>query len=69
LLAFPFVAVCTLINIVLSITVLIRLLYFRDWRPILLWLAIVVVWFSAFKYDAGRHFDGSRMSAQDSGSP
>jgi hypothetical protein len=66
LLAFPFLAICTLINLIISRSVLIRLFYYRDWRPFLLWLIIVAVWFSAFKYDSGRHFDGSRMSPQDS---
>jgi hypothetical protein len=66
LLAFPFLAICTLINFIVSRSVLIRLFYYRDWKPFLLWLLIVVAWFSAFKYDSGRHFDGTRMSAQDS---
>ena len=66
LLAFPFLAICTLFNFIASRSVLIRLFYHRDWMPFLLWLVIVAAWFSAFKYDGGRHFDGSRMSAQDS---
>jgi hypothetical protein len=68
LLAFPFLAICTLINFIISRSVLIRIFYYRDWRPFLLWLVIVMAWFSVFKYDSGRHFDGSRISAQDSAS-
>jgi hypothetical protein len=69
LMAFPLLAVSTLINFIVSRSVLIRLFYCRDWRLFSVWLVIVTVWFAAFKYDAGRHFDGSRMSAQDSVSP
>jgi hypothetical protein len=69
LLAFPFLAICSLINFIASRSVLIQLFYYRNWRPFLVWLVIVAVWVSAFKYDSGRHFDGSRMSAQDSVSP
>ncbi len=69
LLAFPFIAICTIIIVIVLRSVLIRLFYYRDWRPFLLWLVIGLVWFSAFKYDSGRHFDGSRMSVQDSRSP
>jgi hypothetical protein len=67
LLAFPFLAICTLINLVTSRSVFVHLFLYRDWRLFSLWLAIVLVWFGAFNYDSGRHFDGSRMSNQDSG--
>jgi hypothetical protein len=67
LLALPFLALCTLMNFILSRTVLIHLFSYRDWRLFSFWLAIVIVWFGAYKYDSGRHFDGSRMSIQDSG--
>jgi hypothetical protein len=67
LLAFPFLAICTLINLVTSPSVFVRLFFHRDWRLFSLWLAIVLVWFGAFSYDSGLHFDGSRMSEQDSG--
>jgi hypothetical protein len=69
LLAFPFLAICAIINFIMSRSVLIHLFYYLDWRPFVLLLVIAVVWFSAFKYDSGRHFDGSRMSARDSTSP
>jgi hypothetical protein len=60
-------AICTLINLIVSRSALARLFLYRDWRLFSLWLAIVLIWFGAFNYDADRHFDGSRMSNQDSG--
>lgn len=69
LLAFPFLAICTLINFILSKSVLISFFYYKDWRPLVLLVMTIIVWFAAFKYDSGRHFDGSRMSAQGSVSP
>jgi hypothetical protein len=65
--AFPLLAVSTLINLIMSRSVLIHLFSYRDWRLFSLWLVIVIVWFGVYKYDSGRHFDGSRMSIQDSG--
>jgi hypothetical protein len=66
--AFPILLVSTLTNIVMSRSIFVQLFYYKNWRPFLLWLVIVVVWVAAFKYDSGRHFDGSRMSTEDSGS-
>ena len=64
--AFPILAICTLINLVASRSALVRLFLYRDWRLFSLWLAFVITWVGAFHYDSGRHFDGSRMSHQDS---
>lgn len=64
--AFPILAASTLVNLVMSRSVSIHLFYYRDWRLFSLWLVIIIVWISAYKYDSSRHFDGSRMSAQDS---
>jgi len=65
--AFPCLAICTLINLIVSRSALARLFLYRDWRLFSLWLAIILVWFGAFNYDSGRHFDGSRMSNRESG--
>ena len=65
--AFPLLVVATLTNFTMSRSVLVNLFYYKDWCLFLLWLTIVVVWFSVFRYDSGRHFDGSRMTNQESG--
>jgi len=67
--AFPLLAVSTLINFIMSRSVLIHLFSYKDWRLFLLWLAIVVVWVFVFRYDTGRHFDGSRMTNQEFNNP
>ena len=51
---FPFLAVCTLINLIMSRSVLIHLLLYRDYRLFSLWLFIVVIWFGTVKYDLRR---------------
>lgn len=66
LLALPFLLVCNLVNLILFRTVFTRALLYHDWRPLLLWVAIIAVWASVFRYDSGRHFDGSRMTGQES---
>jgi hypothetical protein len=65
LLAFPFLAVCTLVNFLTSRSVSINSLYYRDFRQIGLWLLIVVVWFGAVKYDLGRHFADTGITNQN----
>jgi hypothetical protein len=67
--AFPLLAVSALVNLIMSRSIFIHLFYYRDWRLFLVWLAIVLIWVSVIKYDSGRHFDGSRMSAQGFVSP
>jgi hypothetical protein len=67
--AFPFLAICTLFNFVMSRGVLIQLFYYRDWRPFLLWLMIIAIWFGAIRYDASRHYDGSWVSQDNPGNP
>jgi hypothetical protein len=67
--AFPLLAVSALVNLIMSRSIFIHLFYYRDWRLFLVWLAIVLIWLSVIKYDSGRHFDGSRMSAQGFVSP
>jgi hypothetical protein len=69
LLAFPFLLVCNLINLVLSRTVFARAVLYHDWRPLIVLLTAIIIWFSAFKYDSGRHFDGSRMTSQELSNP
>ena len=64
--AFPCLAICTLINLIVSRSALVRLFLYRDWRLFSLLLAIIFIWIGAFTYDSGRHFDGRRMSSQDS---
>ncbi len=69
LLAFPFLAICTLVNFIMSRSVLIHLFLYRDFRQISLWLLIVVAWFGAVRYDLGRHFDSGGMANEESVSP
>jgi len=66
LLAFPFLAICTLFNIIISRSVFIGLFYYREFRQFALWLTLIMIWFGAVKYDLGRHFDGSRMTNHES---
>jgi hypothetical protein len=65
--AFPFLAICTLINFILSRSVLIHFFYYKDWRLILTWLTIVVVWSCAYAYDYGRRFAVSQISNEAPG--
>ncbi len=65
--AFPCLVIWTLINLIVSRSAITRLLLYRDWRLFALWLTIVIAWFGAFEYDSGRHYNGSQLSAQDSG--
>jgi hypothetical protein len=67
LLAFPFLAVCTLINFVFSRSILIHLFLYKNWRIFVLWIAIVAIWFAAFKYDAARQYHGRWISQDTSG--
>ena len=69
LLAFPFFLVCNFINLLLSRTIFTRLLLYHNWRPFILWIIFIVVWFSVFRYNSGRHFDGSRVTSQQSLNP
>ena len=66
---FPFLATCTLINLIMSRSILIYLFLYRDFRLFSLWLTIVIIWFGAVKYDLGRHFADSSMTNQESGNP
>lgn len=66
---FPFLAVCTLINLMLSRSILIHLFLYRDYRLFSLWLFIVVIWFGTVKYDLGRHFGDDPLPRQESSNP
>jgi len=68
-LAFPFLAICTLVNFIASRGVLIRFFYHRDWRLFALYIVIIAAWIGAVKYDFSRPYDGSRLSQENSNAP
>jgi hypothetical protein len=65
--ALPFLAICTLINFMLSRSVLIHFFYYKDWRLILTWLTIIVVWSCAYAYDYDRRSAVDQISTEDPG--
>jgi hypothetical protein len=69
LLVFPFLAICTLVNLITSRSVLVHFFLYRDYRLFLLWLVIAVIWVGAVKYDLGRHFADDRLLRQESRNP
>ena len=66
---FPFLAICTLVNFIMSRSVLIQLFLYRDYRLFSLWLFIVVIWFGTVKYDLVRHFADDHVTKQESANP
>jgi hypothetical protein len=69
LLVFPLLAVCTLVNLITSRSVLMHLFLYRDYRLFSLWLVIAIVWFGAVKCDLGRHFADDHLPRQESSNP
>jgi len=62
----PPLAVCMLINIVVMRKVLVAAFYYQEWVLLLLWIAIVSIWFFAVKYDLSRHYNGSQLPPRES---